>query len=282
MYYLHNLYLRDIFYFFLKINSKKTFKESNINDSVHEKLKDLERDGLTHLSEIEYEVKVKELLKLVNSHDLKFFDPWNSPEKKYIFHDIPDNTHTAHLCSDSNSKVLDSISEIAESKEILDLVSLYLGCDPIIDNISLWWSFPTNEDAKEAEFFHRDFDSPKFLKLFIYLTNVDLNSGPHSYVLGSHKINKKIYNRRFTEEEVLSCFNKKNEIKILGSEGKIFLADTFGMHRGFKPILRNRLIAQVRFSANKSIFRYQGNKISSHRKKPYGINENLVINYNKN
>ena len=33
--------------------------------------------------------------------------------------------------------------------------------------------------------FHRDFDGKNFLKHFIYLTDCEINSGPHTYKTGS-------------------------------------------------------------------------------------------------
>ena len=38
--------------------------------------------------------------------------------------------------------------------------------------------------------FHRDYESFNFIKLFVYLTDVDKDFGPHQYIIGSHKENK--------------------------------------------------------------------------------------------
>src|SRR5262249_17795234 len=63
-----------------------------------------------------------------------------------------------------------------------------LGCRPTLSYLRAWWSVPTADGKpREAENFHRDVDDLAFIKLFIYLTDVDDASGPHVYVQGSHK-----------------------------------------------------------------------------------------------
>ena len=42
-------------------------------------------------------------------------------------------------------------------------------------------------DSEAAQMFHFDLDRIKWLKFFIYLTDVKINSGPHVYVSGTHK-----------------------------------------------------------------------------------------------
>ena len=55
----------------------------------------------------------------------------------------------------------------------------------------MWWSSKSNfNDPKSAQEFHFDLDSIKWLKFFIYLTDVEANTGPHIYVKGTHNSKK--------------------------------------------------------------------------------------------
>ena len=78
------------------------------------------------------------------------------------------------------------------SKELLTLVSSYINTKTLSINVSYFISLPVNISEKEkfenAQYFHWDNDFRKFLKLYIYLTDVNDLSGPHVYVEGTHKI----------------------------------------------------------------------------------------------
>jgi hypothetical protein len=68
---------------------------------------------------------------------------------------------------------------------ILRIVQEFLGCKSTISNINMWLSKAGHDQAKDAQLFHCDVDDIKFCKLFVYLTNVKSNDGPHTYVKGS-------------------------------------------------------------------------------------------------
>lgn len=140
------------------------------------------------------------------------------------------------------------IISIANDKKILNAIAKYLGVKPTISNINCWWSFARREKPKEAQFFHRDVDDFKFLKLFVYLTDVVSDSGPHVYVKGSHKVNKLIELKRFKDEEVAHVYPAENVISFERPKGTCFIVDTYGIHKGLLPINTNRLLLQVQYS----------------------------------
>jgi len=142
----------------------------------------------------------------------------------------------------------DEILAIANDSRILNAVSKYFGVKPTISNINCWWSFGYRESAKEAQFFHRDLDDFKFLKIFFYLTDVTNDSGPHIYVKGSHKINKLLELRRFKDEEVQNTFNPENILTLTSPKGSAFIEDTYGIHKGQLPLNGNRLLLQIQYS----------------------------------
>jgi hypothetical protein len=131
---------------------------------------------------------------------------------------------------------------------ILRLTSAYLGCKPTISAVGLRWSFPGATAPDMTQAFHRDPDEWRFLKLFVYLTDVDGETGPHIYVAGSHNTRGRLRGKAYSEAEVEARFGKENLRPILGPRGTTFLADTIGIHAGMPPQRAPRLLLQVQYS----------------------------------
>ncbi|RZJ01609.1 MAG: hypothetical protein EON90_02210 [Brevundimonas sp.] len=141
--------------------------------------------------------------------------------------------------------------EIANHPAVLSAVSSALGARPIISSMTAWWSIPHAGAAREAELFHRDIDDWRFIKLFVYLTDVDEESGPHAYIPGSHRSDQLREIRRYSDEEVEAAYPDKC-MRICGPAGDAFLENTQGLHRGIPPRSRLRLLFQVIYSLSKS------------------------------
>jgi hypothetical protein len=137
---------------------------------------------------------------------------------------------------------------IANDPKILGIVGQYLGCKPTISNILAWWSYPGHAEPEEAESFHRDVDEWRFLKLFVYLTDVDPGSGPHCYVRGSARSNRLTRLQRYSDDEVGRAFDRASVEQMTGRAGDAFLEDTFGLHKGQLCAAGPRLIFQVQYS----------------------------------
>lgn len=132
----------------------------------------------------------------------------------------------------------------------------YLGTRPVIDVASMWWhtNFTDKPDMEAAQYYHFDLDRPKWLKFFIYLTDVEPTNGPHTFISGSHKsggipssLLKKGY-ARLTDEEVRLQFDEKSIIEFNAPRGTIIAEDTRGLHKGKHVEADDRLILQVQFS----------------------------------
>ena len=114
----------------------------------------------------------------------------------------------------------------------------------------MWWSFRNDQKVTEkTQFFHRDLDSFNLLKFFVYLSDVDENSGSNQYIMFSHNnyLNKKISRNNISESE-LSETTKKNIFTFTGKSGSVIAANTFGYHRGKTPISNDRLMLVLGFS----------------------------------
>jgi hypothetical protein len=131
---------------------------------------------------------------------------------------------------------------------VIDIAETYLGCRPTISSVGLRWSLPTPARATDVQHFHRDTDDWRFLKLFIYLTEVDAAAGPHLYVTGSHATAGRLRARPYTQAEIEQRYGPAAIQPVTGPAGTSFIADTYGIHAGAVPEARPRLILQVQYS----------------------------------
>lgn len=157
-----------------------------------------------------------------------------------------------HVAYHLDEDVVDAprLLEIANDPRILAALHQYFGCRPLISGLSAWWSYPTDVAPQQAENFHRDVDDWSFIKLFVYLTDVGMQNGPHIYVRGSAASAKLAAIKRFGDEEVVGAFGEGALSIQTGAAGDAFLENTFGLHKG-KPVEQGmRLVFQAIYSLN--------------------------------
>lgn len=157
-----------------------------------------------------------------------------------------------HIYSIFNPHLKDLKIKNFAVKQVKPLADAYLGTDSVILNSQIWATFPDDKSTYNPDFgFHYDIDDYRFLKLFIYLSDVDIDSGPHEIIRGSHLGNAffRFFNRRLTEP-LPKRF--KNDVRvILGKAGEGFFEDTICYHRGARP-KKPRLMLQIEFALNKN------------------------------
>lgn len=141
-----------------------------------------------------------------------------------------------------------AIAELINAPEVLGLAGAYLGCSPTLSSLGLRWSFPSKAEATDVQRFHRDPDDWRFVKLFIYLTDVDANSGPHVYVQGSHRTNVERRARSYNLDEICQTYGAQAPMTVTGPRGTAFMADTAGIHMGHPPSDRPRLMLVAQYS----------------------------------
>lgn len=148
------------------------------------------------------------------------------------------------------------VQALLADPSLLRLVQAYLGCEPVADVLSMWWhtGYHTAPDSEAAQYFHFDLDRIKWLKIFIYLTDVGPDNGPHSFVAGSHQtsgIPPDILRRgyvRLSDEEVHGRYGNERCKEFCAPRGSIIVEDTRGLHKGAHVRGDPRLILQLQFS----------------------------------
>lgn len=141
--------------------------------------------------------------------------------------------------------------EISNHPLVLGAVERVLGCKPTITTMQAWWSFvgaQGSPDDYKDEVFHRDVADFAFIKLFVYLSDVDLGAGPHVFVRGSHRSPKMVRRAPLTNEEVGRSFPPDDVVTFLGAPGTSFLENTWGIHRASPLQTRNRLVFSVNYT----------------------------------
>jgi hypothetical protein len=159
------------------------------------------------------------------------------------------------------------LATIASEPATVAAVARHLGALPTILGYTAWWSFADRAEPEDAQIFHFDLDDYRFCKLFIYLTDVAADGGPHVYLEGSHRPEHVIKVRRSwpggeadfdawylqrlrkSDEEVERVFNCRPAV-LTGPSGTSFLVNTRGIHKGLLPEARDRLVCQVLYGVS--------------------------------
>lgn len=173
----------------------------------------------------------------------------------FTYDEHPAEAHTGHPVRKEIPNC-PHLLRVANDPKYLSIAAGFLGCQPTISLITIWWSFAGRDKPVHAELFHRDVDDWKFVKLFIYLTEVDEETGPHIYVKNSVNSDKCLKIRRYEDQEVEEAFGKENILCLTGHAGETFMENTYGFHKGTMPTKKNRLIMQVQYSLKPIAYEY--------------------------
>ena len=77
--------------------------------------------------------------------------------------------------------------DVCGSRRLLDIANEYLRLWSKVDYLDVWYSIPIGQDVERraSQLWHRDFEDRHLLKVFLYLVDVDEQTGPLEYVSGS-------------------------------------------------------------------------------------------------
>lgn len=221
--------------------------EPAFKDAPKEAVNELQQEGQSLLGAVLTQTACDEVRGYLETHGVTDVyrpgvTPWlplgegRHPHSHVGYHEHADVVRAPHLLA------------LANRPEILAVVEQLFGCRPTISYMAAWWSYPTGIAAQQAENFHRDIDDWAFIKLFVYLTDVDEDNGPHIYVRRSAKAERANAIRRYQDEEVETLFPRSDIVTMTGKAGSAFLENTFGLHKGQPVREGQRLIFQAVYS----------------------------------
>ena len=148
------------------------------------------------------------------------------------------------------------IQELMTDLSIFAIAQAYLETQPILDIVAMWWSTALTKTActDSAQLYHFDMDRVKWLKFFIYLTDVTSDNGPHCYIAGSHQIGGKpkelleLGYARIPDKDIAKFYPTEKFFEVTAPKGTIVVGDTLCFHKG-KPLKQgDRLILEVEFT----------------------------------
>jgi hypothetical protein len=265
----------------------------------NEIIKNIDRDGFFVFEQSLDEVLIEKLYDFASKTPLNFLEiqsdgnvTYSKHKETYLESKSKSNRHQFN----DNLTLFNSdiATELYFDKNFLHIANEYLNCKPYVDIYTMWWSNPINNISDDlrssfkdsaAQMFHFDMDRIKFLKFFIYLTDVTDENGPHVYVRGTHKKPLEIidYDGRYSDKFISENF-KDNVVKLTGKKGTIMAVDTRGLHKGLELIKNERLIFQIQFT--NSLFGYKNsgeyvNKFNSDINTSFKNTYSLFVNFKK-
>ncbi|AII42055.1 hypothetical protein KR100_01365 [Synechococcus sp. KORDI-100] len=179
--------------------------------------------------------------------------------KEGYLYETPEGTITAEAdlkSVETHNPVQDLISDSV----LKSIVSMSLGAPVKATRISLWNTYQsTEEEGEAAQKFHFDLDGLRWLKIFIFLTSVGPNNGPHMYIPRSHWpsskhlmeqiMTSKGYSR-YDDSEIEKFYAREDWKTLICNQGEIVIADTRCWHKGTRVKNGFRRVLQPLYTAN--------------------------------
>jgi ectoine hydroxylase-related dioxygenase (phytanoyl-CoA dioxygenase family) len=157
----------------------------------------------------------------------------------------------------------DAWFRLCASRRMLDLANAYLGMWSKLEYVDVWYSVPQPEGAERvaSQRWHRDYDDQHLLKAFLYLVDVDEETGPFEYVPGSAPGGRygdawpwRPLGENYPSQDELAQRIPADAIRTFTApKGTIILCNTSGFHRGGFTTAKPRVLATVTYSSPASL-----------------------------
>jgi tetratricopeptide (TPR) repeat protein len=212
----------------------------------------LDRDGLYVFDHLLAPEIVDEIVAYATTTEAKLTPPHSSGRKSAVF-DASAPLSTGYQFDEAQMLELPTLQKFMGDSLLHEVSQAYFGVEPRLAYMVMWWSavygrIPTSD---MAQLFHTDLAHIKWLKTFVYLSDVTEGTGPHSFVKGSHKADQDglpLRQRglvRFSDEDMVNAYGRERVVDLIGPRGTVFIADTRGFHKGHLPRTGPRLVLQV-------------------------------------
>jgi hypothetical protein len=167
---------------------------------------------------------------------------------------------TSNICRMTDQSALlacPAVGKLVFDPNLLAITQDFLGAPPIHTQTNAWWSVGYSDRLEHvkaaAQRFHQDRDYIKVLKIFVYLTDVGDDNGPHQFVAGSNvdyaarSGNELRSSRRLSDEFLASRYPPDRFRVFTGPRGTVIGEDTSGFHKGALPRKGHRLVLQIEY-----------------------------------
>ncbi|MBB3212964.1 hypothetical protein FHW67_002252 [Herbaspirillum sp. Sphag1AN] len=179
-------------------------------------------------------------------HDGRVTGVYNPEDPKAVIYDFEKEAILANP----------EVQALLMEPTLLSIAQSYFRSQPIADMLSMWWStaFKAKADGEAAQMYHFDMDRVKWLKVFVYLTDVEKENGPHFFVAGTHRsgtLPRELLARgyaRLEDEDIAKYYPPEQIREFTAPRGTILIEDTRGLHKGQHLQRGHRLILQFQMS----------------------------------
>ena len=148
------------------------------------------------------------------------------------------------------------------SEELLQIVVAYLGYIPQIHEVYIEKTVPVKDVSPTySQNWHRDPEEKKTLKIFLYLNDVNIESGPFTYILGSQPSSKSRLSKIFPQKLPHGSYPEEGSVSSLIDNESCYVAtarkatlifcDTSGLHRGGLATKYDRIMSTAFFPSKK-------------------------------
>jgi hypothetical protein len=149
------------------------------------------------------------------------------------------------------------------SRRMLDVANAYLGLWSKLEYVDVWYSIPqpVSSERKASQRWHRDYNDRHLLKAFLYLVDVDDETGPFEYVAGSARGGP--YANDWAWRPLSESYPPQDELAkrippeairtFTAPKGTIIFCNTSGFHRGGFATAKPRVLATVTYSSPASL-----------------------------
>jgi hypothetical protein len=148
---------------------------------------------------------------------------------------------------------------LALQPEILATANAYLRMRSMLRSVELWLNVPTPGPARDTQLWHRDADDRQNLKVFIYLTDVSVDSGPFCYIPGTQPGGRRLAApieraARVDDPTMARAVPERGWRVGVAPRTSVTLADTTGWHKGLKPTKGHRVLLMAQYTSGRPAY----------------------------
>ena len=144
---------------------------------------------------------------------------------------------------------------------MLDIANAYLGMWAKLEYVDVWYTPPLEDpERRSSQRWHRDFNDRHLLKAFLYLVDVDEETGPFEYVPRTAPGNElehlwpwRPLGENYPPEQELAEKIADRTVSFTAAKGTIIFCNTCGFHRGGFATGKARALATVTYSSPASL-----------------------------
>ncbi|HET7086178.1 MAG TPA: phytanoyl-CoA dioxygenase family protein [Rhizomicrobium sp.] len=147
---------------------------------------------------------------------------------------------TQYSLTRDDTTALPEVQELVSDPSIIAVAQNYLKSKPIFSGIWMGWSAKIKDtpDSNAAQEFHWDMERVRWLRFFVYITDVGTENGPHCFIKGSHRTGaipkdlRELGYVRHRDGTIIQRFGHENFREFTGGRGTIIAEDSRGFHKG--------------------------------------------------